>query len=83
VLLKLAATEDKQAERWASRLRELNARLPADRDTLRARLWRWALVQSGTDNALKRIERSEDDNTAAYMLLSSRYFALLTPQRWR
>src|SRR5207244_4488187 len=70
VLLKLAATEDKHAERWASRLRELNARLPADRDMLRDQIWRWVLVQSGTDNALKRIERSEDDDTAMYAALA-------------
>jgi vacuolar iron transporter family protein len=70
VLLKLAATEDNHAQRWAARLHALNAPLPADRDTLRARLWRWALVQSGTDNALKRIERSEDDDTAMYAALA-------------
>ncbi len=70
VLLKLAATEDNHAARWAARLHALNAPLPADRDTLRARLWRWVLVQSGTDNALKRIERSEDDDTAMYAALA-------------
>ena len=70
VLLKLAATEDKHAERWASRLRELNAPLPPGRDPLRARLWRWILVQSGTENAMKRIERSEDDDTAMYEALA-------------
>jgi vacuolar iron transporter family protein len=70
VLLKLAATEVQHGERWAARLRELGAPLPPDRDTLRDRLWRWILVQSGTDNALKRIESTEDDDEAMYVNLA-------------
>jgi VIT1/CCC1 family predicted Fe2+/Mn2+ transporter/rubrerythrin len=70
VLLKLAATEEKHAERWASRLRELNAPLPPDRDPLRDRIWRWILVQSGTENAMKRIESTEDDDTVMYEALA-------------
>jgi VIT1/CCC1 family predicted Fe2+/Mn2+ transporter/rubrerythrin len=70
VLLKLAATEVQHGERWAARLRELGASLPPDRDTLRDRLWRWILVQSGTDNALKRIESTEDDDEAMYVDLA-------------
>jgi VIT1/CCC1 family predicted Fe2+/Mn2+ transporter/rubrerythrin len=70
VLLKLAATEEKHAERWAARLRELNAPLPPDRDLLRDRIWRWTLVQSGTANAMRRIESTEDDDTAMYEALA-------------
>jgi VIT1/CCC1 family predicted Fe2+/Mn2+ transporter len=66
VLLKLAAVEVQHGERWAARLRELGAPLPPDRDALRDRVWRWVLVQSGTDNALKRIESTEDDDAALY-----------------
>lgn len=66
VLLKLAATEVQHGERWAARLRELGAPLPPDRDLLRDRVWRWVLVQSGTDNALKRIESTEDADAALY-----------------
>lgn len=65
-LLKLAEAEVRHGERWAARLRELGAPVPLDRDTLRDRAWRWILVQSGTDNALKRIEDSEDEGTALY-----------------
>jgi VIT1/CCC1 family predicted Fe2+/Mn2+ transporter len=50
-------------------LRELGALLPADRDGLRDRLWRWVLVQSGIDNALGRIEDTEDDDTRMYEAL--------------
>jgi VIT1/CCC1 family predicted Fe2+/Mn2+ transporter len=70
VLLKLAEVERQHGERWAARLRELGAPLPPDRDTWRARVWRWVLVQSGTDNALKRIENNESDDAAMYESLA-------------
>lgn len=66
VLLKLAETEQQHAARWAERLRELGVELPQYHDTLRNRLWRWILVQSGTDNALDRIESAEDEGSAQY-----------------
>ncbi len=65
-LLGLAETENRHADRWAARLRELGAAVPADRETLREKVWRWILVQSGTDNALKRIESNEDEDTRMY-----------------
>ncbi len=65
-LLGLAETENGHAERWASRLRELNTELPPDTDSLRERIWRWVLVQSGTDNALKRVEENEVDDNEMY-----------------
>lgn len=70
VLLKLAETEERHAARWAERLRELGAPTPPDRDTPRDRLWRWALVQSGAENALKRIENAEEDDTEMYEALA-------------
>jgi VIT1/CCC1 family predicted Fe2+/Mn2+ transporter/rubrerythrin len=66
VLLKLAANEQQHADRWASRLRELGAPVPLDRETPGQRLWRWILVQSGTDNALKQIENAEDNDEGMY-----------------
>jgi VIT1/CCC1 family predicted Fe2+/Mn2+ transporter/rubrerythrin len=66
VLLSLAETESGHGDRWANRLRELGAKVPSERETLRERIWRWVLVQSGTDNALKRIESNEDDDTEMY-----------------
>ncbi|MGD0751367.1 MAG: VIT1/CCC1 transporter family protein [Anaerolineales bacterium] len=66
VLLKLAESEQGHADRWANRLKELNSPLPADRESIRQRLWRWVLVQSGTDNALKLIENAEDKDEQQY-----------------
>lgn len=70
VLLKLAEVERQHGERWAARLRELGAVLPADRAPLRDQIWRWVLVQSGTDNALKRIESSEETDASMYASLA-------------
>ncbi len=66
VLLKLSESEQGHADRWANRLQELNAPLPSARESIRQRLWRWALVQSGTDNALKQIENAEEQDEQAY-----------------
>ena len=70
VLLSLAATEQRHGERWAARLRELEAEPPAYRESLRDRIWRLAFVQSGTDNALKRIESRENEDTELYEALA-------------
>ena len=73
-LLGLARTETGHAERWARRLEELGAPVPPDRDSLRDRLWRWVLVQSGTDNALQRAESNEVDDTVLYSELAECFF---------
>jgi VIT1/CCC1 family predicted Fe2+/Mn2+ transporter/rubrerythrin len=71
VLHKLAENEDAHAERWAARLKELGAAPGPYSESWRARWQRWVLVQSGLDNALKRMEDSEDRDTAAYQHLSA------------
>ena len=68
-LLGLAETEHRHGERWANRLGELGVSVPADQDNFRDKVWRWVLVQSGTDNALKRIESNEADDTQMYETL--------------
>jgi len=66
VLRKLAENEQTHADRWANRLQELGAPVPLGRETLTQRFWRWVLVQSGTDNALKQIEAAEDKDEEQY-----------------
>jgi VIT1/CCC1 family predicted Fe2+/Mn2+ transporter/rubrerythrin len=66
VLIKLAESEQQHADRWANRLKELNSPLPSARESIRQRLWRWILVTSGTDNALKQIENAEDKDEQQY-----------------
>lgn len=70
VLESLAATENGHADRWAQRLRELGEPVPEFRESLWERLWRWILVQSGTDNALKRLEAAEDSDVDMYEKLA-------------
>lgn len=65
-LIGLAETEHRHAQRWLDRLTELGVALPIERDTLREKIWRWVLVQSGTDNALQRIESNEASDTEMY-----------------
>ncbi|HEX9012265.1 MAG TPA: VIT1/CCC1 transporter family protein, partial [Anaerolineaceae bacterium] len=69
VLIKLAETEAQHGVRWEKRLAELGAEPPVYHDTLRERLWRWVLVQSGTENALARIESSEEADGDRYAQL--------------
>ena len=66
VLLKLAEAEASHSAEWEASLKSLGAQVPSDRDTLREQIWRWVLVQSGTDNALKRIEQAEDEDKTFY-----------------
>jgi len=66
VLLKLAKNEQEHADRWAGRLKELGVTLPPYREPLGRSIWRWVLVQSGTDNALKQIENAEDQDEENY-----------------
>jgi VIT1/CCC1 family predicted Fe2+/Mn2+ transporter/rubrerythrin len=68
-LLGLADTEGRHAARWEARLNELGAAVPADQETLRDRLWRWILVQSGTENALKRLESAEAQDVEMYGMM--------------
>ena len=69
-LLGLAETERRHGERWAGRLNDLGVTVPPDLETFRDKIWRWILVQSGTDNALKRIESNEEDDTKMYESLA-------------
>ena len=69
-LIGLSETEAGHSERWVTRLKELGAEVPPDRESLSERIWRWVLIQSGTDNALKQLESNEDDDTVMYATLA-------------
>ena len=70
VLLKLAEVEAVHGAEWEVNLKQLGAAVPPDRDALGERLWRWVLVQTGIDNALKRIEQAEADDEVFYQGLA-------------
>jgi len=71
VLNRLAEAEERHAQTWEQRLRELGSAPLPFRESWRERMWRWLLVQSGTENALRRIEQSEESDTAAYAQLAA------------
>jgi VIT1/CCC1 family predicted Fe2+/Mn2+ transporter len=64
--MKLSDTEGTHSDRWERQLQALGASAPEYRDTLWDKVWRWVLVQSGTENALARIESAEDEDTEIY-----------------
>lgn len=69
ILKRLAETERSHGERWERQLAALGTAVPEYQDTLSDKIWRWVLVQSGTENALARIERSEDEDIEIYTKL--------------
>src|SRR5512133_628278 len=69
ILQKLAETEHTHGERWVRQLKAFGVPEPVYRDTLGDALWRWVLIQSGTENALARIESAEDEGTEIYAAL--------------
>lgn len=70
VLNRLAEAEERHAQTWATRLRELGSAPPEFRESFVERARRWVLAQSGTANAVRRIEQSEESDTTAYVELA-------------
>jgi VIT1/CCC1 family predicted Fe2+/Mn2+ transporter/rubrerythrin len=66
ILFRLAEAEDKHALNWAVRLRELGADPGEYHESFIERARRWALVQSGTDTAVVKLEALEDGADAMY-----------------
>jgi len=66
ILLRLAEAEEKHAANWAARLRELGAEPGKYRESVVERARRWALLQSGTDRAVVKLEAAENGADAMY-----------------
>lgn len=71
ILNRLADAEERHAERWAARLKELGSAPPEFQETPFERLKRWVRVQSGTEAALRSIEADEESDSAAYDALAA------------
>lgn len=71
ILNRLADAEERHAETWVARLKELGSPPPTFHENFIERARRWILVQSGTENALRRIEATEDSDTSAYAALAA------------
>ena len=66
ILLRLAEAEEKHAATWAARLRELGAEPGEYCESVVERARRWALLQSGTDRAVVKLEAAENGADAMY-----------------
>jgi vacuolar iron transporter family protein len=66
ILLRLAEAEEKHAINWAARLRELGVEPGEYRESIIEQARRWVLLQSGTDNAVIKLEALENGADALY-----------------
>lgn len=71
ILDRLADAEQRHAEKWAARLRELGSQPPEFHESPLDRVRRWVLVQSGTETAMRNIEATEESDIAAYEALAA------------
>jgi VIT1/CCC1 family predicted Fe2+/Mn2+ transporter/rubrerythrin len=66
ILQRLAEAEDKHADNWAARLRELGTEPGEYAESLAERTRRWVLLQSGTEAAVTKLEAGEASADALY-----------------
>ena len=64
ILLRMAEAEERHAQRWEKKLRDLGAEPPVLKDTLERRLNRWWNTIAGTDIAIRRMEAAEEKHEA-------------------
>src|SRR5437016_14530533 len=66
VLLRMAEAEERHAQRWEKKLRDLGAEPPVFRDTIARRLNRWWNKIAGADIAIRRMEATEERQEAQF-----------------
>ncbi|HEY2801496.1 MAG TPA: VIT1/CCC1 transporter family protein [Chthoniobacterales bacterium] len=66
ILLRMAEAEERHAERWEGKLRELGAEPPVLKNDWRRRLNRWWNRAAGADIAIRRMEAGEDRDKERY-----------------
>ncbi len=71
ILNRLADAEERHAEMWAVRLKELGSAPPEFRENIFERARRWAMLQSGVENAMRQIENVEGSHSDAYAELAA------------
>ena len=66
VLLRMAEAEERHAQRWEKKLRDLGAEPPVLKDTIARRLNRWWNKIAGADIAIRRMEAAEERHEAEF-----------------
>jgi vacuolar iron transporter family protein len=66
ILLRMAEAEERHAQRWALKLRDLGVEPPILRDTIGRRLNRWWNKIAGAEIAIRRMEAAEERHEAEF-----------------
>ena len=66
ILLRMAEAEERHAQRWEAKLKELGAEVPVYRDTIGRRLSRWWNKIAGAEIAIRRMEATEERQEAEF-----------------
>src|SRR5881398_348938 len=66
VLLRMAEAEERHAQRWEKKLRDLGAEPPALKNTIKRRLSRWWNKIAGAEIAIRRMEATEERQEAEF-----------------
>src|SRR5438094_364523 len=66
VLLRMAEAEERHAQRWEKKLKDLGAEAPVLKDTIGRRLNRWWNKIAGAEIAIRRMEATEEKQEAEF-----------------
>jgi vacuolar iron transporter family protein len=66
ILLRMAEAEERHAQRWEQKLKDLGAEPPVLEDSLARRLNRWWNRVAGADIAIRRMEAAEEKHEAEF-----------------
>ena len=66
ILLRMAEAEERHAQRWETKLKDLGAEPPVLHNTIGHRLNRWWNKMAGTDIAIRRMEAAEEKHEAEF-----------------
>src|SRR6188472_451017 len=75
VLLRMAEAEERHAQRWERKLRDLGVEPPVLKDTIGRRLSRWWNKLAGAEIAIRRMEATEERQEAEFHEQAERAFA--------
>jgi len=75
VLLRMAEAEERHAQRWEKKLRDLGAEPPVFKETIVRRLNRWWNKIAGAEIAIRRMEATEERQEAQFQDQAERAFA--------
>src|SRR4051812_32147132 len=75
ILLRMAEAEERHAQRWELKLKELGAGVPVYKNTIARRLNRWWNNIAGADIAIRRMEATEERQEAEFHDQAQRAFA--------